>query len=139
MNRQELAKQLHRAIELFAQNATMTEEESMQIADMYEAWEANKLYVLDKIVKYGLDIENKSQLYRIVQEHTSQIDWTPEQTPALYKKIGFTEEGHPLWTQPLGAHDAYQTGDIVSWQEKLWISTTNGNTWEPGVYGWTIM
>lgn len=139
MNRQELAKQLHRAIELFAQNATMTEEESMQIADMYEAWEANKLYVLDKIVKYGLDIENKSQLYRIVQEHTSQIDWTPEQTPALYKKIGFTEEGHPLWTQPLGAHDAYQTGDIVSWQEELWISTTNGNTWEPGVYGWTIM
>lgn len=106
---------------------------------MYEAWEANKLYVLDKIVKYGLDIENKSQLYRIVQEHTSQIDWTPEQTPALYKKIGFTEEGHPLWTQPLGAHDAYQTGDIVSWQEELWISTTNGNTWEPGVYGWTIM
>ena len=139
MNRQELAKQLHRAIELFAQNATMTEEESMQIADMYEAWEANKLYVLDKIVKYGLDIENKSQLYRIVQEHTSQIDWTPEQKPALYKKIGFTEEGHPLWTQPLGAHDAYQTGDIVSWQEELWISTTNGNTWEPGVYGWTIM
>lgn len=139
MNRQELAKQLHRAIELFAQNVTMTEEESMQIADMYEAWEANKLYVFDKIVKYGLDIENKSQLYRIVQEHTSQIDWTPEQTPALYKKIGFTEEGHPLWTQPLGAHDAYQTGDIVSWQEELWISTTNGNTWEPGVYGWTIM
>lgn len=40
------------------------------------------------------------------------------------------------WVQPQGSHDAYSTGDIVSHNGKLWISTADANVWEPGVYGW---
>ena len=47
------------------------------------------------------------------------------------------EEGaHPDWVQPAGAHDAYKTGDTVTHGGKTWRSTSDGNVWEPDVYGW---
>lgn len=45
-------------------------------------------------------------------------------------------ETYPAWVQPSGAHDAYSSGDKVSHNGKNWQSTTSGNVWEPGVYGW---
>ena len=41
------------------------------------------------------------------------------------------------WVQPTGAHDAYQVGDIVSYNGKLYVSTAANNVWAPGVYGWS--
>ena len=40
-------------------------------------------------------------------------------------------------TRPLGAHDAYSKGAKVSHNGKKWTSDSDGNVWEPGVYGWT--
>ena len=31
------------------------------------------------------------QLYKVVQEHTSQADWTPDSNPALYTPIGLDD------------------------------------------------
>ena len=44
----------------------------------------------------------------------------------------------PDWVQPTGAHDAYNVGDRVRYQGKIWESTINGNVWAPDVYpaGW---
>jgi len=44
----------------------------------------------------------------------------------------------PDWVQPTGAHDAYNIGDRVRYQGKIWESTINGNVWAPDVYpaGW---
>ena len=58
-------------------------------------------------------------------------------TPALWSKVGDPAEEWPAWSQPLGAHDAYNAGDKVSHNGKHWTSDTDGNVWEPGVYGWT--
>lgn len=74
-------------------------------------------------------------LYRCVQAHTSQADWTPDVVPALWVRTS-TEEW-PEWIQPTGAHDAYNQGDKVSHNEKHWISDIDANVYEPGVYGWT--
>lgn len=51
--------------------------------------------------------------------------------------IGFTPSGVPIWTQPLGATDAYMKGDTVSYDGKIWVSDVDNNVWQPGVYGWT--
>ena len=53
------------------------------------------------------------------------------------KAVGFTDSGVPVWTQPLGASDAYMKGDTVSHNDKTWTSDIDNNVWEPGVYGWT--
>ena len=55
---------------------------------------------------------------------------------SLFKKVGFTPSGYHVWTQPLGASDAYMKDDIVSFEGSLWISTIDSNVWQPGVYGW---
>lgn len=50
-----------------------------------------------------------------------------------------TEE-YPDWVKPTGAHDAYNTGDIVKYNGLLYQSTINGNVWAPDEYpaGWTL-
>lgn len=44
----------------------------------------------------------------------------------------------PDYVQPTGAHDAYNIGDRMRYQGKIWESTINGNVWAPDIYpaGW---
>ena len=61
----------------------------------------------------------------------------PDKDISHYKKVGVTEAGVAIWTQPLSAEDAYEKGDVVSHRGKLWNSVFEGkNVWEPGVFGW---
>lgn len=131
-----IARQMHRAFSLFAESLTLDDAQAMEIADLYEPWEVGQAYKPGKIVKYGENQDGETQLYTVLQAHTSQADWTPDKAPSLFKAIGFTPSGVPIWTQPLGASDAYQKGDKVEHKGKIWTSTIDNNVWEPGVYGW---
>lgn len=77
------------------------------------------------------------RLYRCVQDHTSQENWTPDAAASLWAEIADPSEEWPKWAQPIGAHDAYSAGAKVSHSEKKWTSDLDNNVWEPGVYGWT--
>jgi len=74
-----------------------------------------------------------SELYVCVQDHTTQSDWTPDITPALWT-IKSAPGIIPVWVQPTGAHDAYAIGDRVQWPDggTIWESTIDANTTEPG-------
>lgn len=133
------AKQLRRALQLFVQ--TITDESTMmELADIYPKWDGNnKSYKANTIVSHGINADGETQLYTVLQDHTSQSDWTPDSASSLFKKIGFTDEGISIWTQPLGSTDAYMTGDIVEHNGSKWTSTVDNNVWEPGVYGWDVV
>ena len=45
------------------------------------------------------------------------------------------EQGE-TWAQPLGAHDAYAKGDVVTHDGAQWVSTVTPNVWIPGQSGW---
>ena len=157
-----------------------------------------------------------TRLYKVVQAHTTQADWTPDVTPALWAVVGDpgeagtiddpitaargmeyeyglyyldTEDGktylcerigeaeggkiilqylphelvgqyfsaaesgeteepaepdtgdtYPEWVQPTGAHDAYNTGDIVMYNGTAYRSLIDGNVWAPDAYpqGWEV-
>lgn len=132
------AEQLRRAMQLYV--ATLPEEKALEVASVYPAWEANRAYAVGEIISYGINSVGDPQLYKIVQAHTSQDNWRPDATPALYDAFGLDESGYPLWSQPTGAHDAYNTGDIVNYNGTLYKSIINGNVWSPDVYpaGWTV-
>ncbi|MCA1781986.1 MAG: hypothetical protein ABR616_05750 [Dermatophilaceae bacterium] len=50
-----------------------------------------------------------------------------------------TAAGEPSpWVQPTGAHDAYALGSLVTHNGSTWSSDIDANTYEPGVYGWTL-
>ena len=129
---------MRRALQIFA--ATLTEEQALEIATVYPVWEAGRAYAVGDIISHGTNDTGDPQLYKVVQAHTSQEDWLPESTPALYDAFGLDESGYPVWSQPSGAHDAYNTGDIVNYNGTLYKSLIDGNTWSPEAYpqGWEV-
>lgn len=134
MDKRQAMEQLRRALQMYV--ATLGDEQAMEVATVYDVWQPGKAYKAQDILTYGTNGVGDPQLYRVVQGHTSQADWLPDQTAALYKPIGITPEVYPVWSQPTGAHDAYDAGDIVECDGQLWRSKVNGNVWVPGVYGW---
>lgn len=136
MNKLQLAEQLRKALQMFAQ--TLDDEKAMEVATVYDAYEVGKKYKEKELFTYGTNNVGDPQLYRTVSEHTSQEDWKPDITRSLYTPIGLNDNGYTIWSQPTGAHDAFNEGDIVEHNGVLYISTMNGNVYEPGVYGWDV-
>jgi hypothetical protein len=138
MNRLQRAEQLRYALQLFAQS--LSDEKAMEVATVFPVYEVGKSYKANEMFTYGTNEVGDPQLYRVVSDHTSQADWTPNSTPALYTPIGLTDEGYPIWSKPTGGHDAYNIGDIVDYNGTLYKSLINGNVYSPDEYpaGWEV-
>lgn len=138
MNKLQMAEQLRKALQMFAQS--LTDDEAMEVATVYPKYVIGKAYKTNEMFTYGENAVSDPQLYRVVQDHTSQADWTPDATPSLYTPIGLTDEGYPIWSRPTGAHDAYNTGDIVDYNGALYKSLIDGNVYSPDEYpsGWEL-
>ena len=110
----------------------------LEIPSVFPAYEVGKAYKTKYVFSYGKNAVGDPQLYQVLQDHTSAAEWTPDAATSLYKAIGITADGYPKWIQPLGATDAYNKGDIVSYNGKLYRSTIDGNVWAPDAYpaGW---
>lgn len=130
MNKLQMAEQFRKAVQLFA--ASLTEEQAMEIATVYDPWAEGKAYAAGTFLTYGVNGVGDPQLYKVVQAHTSQADWKPDATAPLYTPIGLDDNGYPVWSAPTGAHDAYNVGDVVDYEGTLYESLINGNTTVPG-------
>lgn len=113
-------------------SASLPDEDALEAVELFPTWQTGTSYAVGIRVRYA------DKLYRCEQAHTSQADWTPDKTPALWTEVARPGE-IPVWKQPTGAQDAYMTGDKVWYPEKdttVWVSTVDNNVWQPGVYGW---
>ena len=140
MNRLQAAQQLRRALQLFAN--TLSEDKALEVPAVFPAWQAGVAYQVGDVITYGVNGVGDPQLYKVVQAHTSQADWIPGQgTDSLYDAFGLNQAGYPVWSQPSGAHDAYNTGDIVDYNGTLYRSLIDGNVWAPDTYpqGWEVV
>ena len=137
MNKLQMALELRKAVQYFLRSLT-EDAEMMEVASVFPKYEVGKAYKAKDVFQYGENGVGDAQLYQVLQDHTSAAEWIPDASASLYKKIGVTEEGYPEWVQPLGASDAYNTGDIVSYNGTLYRSTVDGNVWSPESYptGW---
>lgn len=123
---------LRRLIEKAA--ISLSDEDAIGCVELFPAWEADAAYTAGERIRYG------GKLYRCVQAHTSQADWTPDATPALWTEVAAPGE-IPVWRQPTGAQDAYNKGDKVHYPDAagdIYVSTIDGNVWSPADYpqGW---
>lgn len=111
---------------------SLDDSDALEAVELFPMWQTDTAYTAGIRVRYG------DKLYKCVQAHTSQADWTPDVTPALWTEVA--EPGEiPVWKQPTGAQDAYMMGEKVWYPEKdtdVWMSTMDYNVYEPGVYGW---
>lgn len=114
---------------------SLDDSDALDAVELFPAWKTDTAYTAEIRVRYG------DKLYRCEQSHTSQADWTPDQTPALWTEVAKPGE-IPVWRQPSGAQDAYMTGDKVHYPteaDPVYISTVDNNVWAPGVYGWEVV
>lgn len=138
MNRLEKARDFRKRIDANLQATRklirvdeLSEEELLDMIDLYENYEVGKSYQTDDIFQY------EGKLYKVIQEHTSQTDWKPDELPALYWKIqpaGII----PEWVQPVGSVGIYQIGDKVTYNGQVYESTAANNVWSPDEYGWIL-
>ncbi len=126
----EKARLLRAKIELAS--TSLGDEDALEAKELFPNWKPDTTY------ERGIRIRYEDELYRCEQSHTSQADWTPDETPALWTEVA--EPGEiPVWKQPTGAQDAYMTGDKVYYPTKeddIFESTMDYNTYAPDVYGW---
>lgn len=141
------ALELRRALQLFVQSTVPVDDESkaMEYASIYPTWEelltTKQTYPAKTIFSWGTTEGGDKQLWAFISDYQPQEIYTPDQDISHYKKVGITEDGYEVWTQPLCAEDAYRLDDIVWHKDQLWIGTqadAAGNIpWEPGVAGWS--
>lgn len=108
--------------------ALADDETALEMIELFPLWVVDKAYAVDDRVQH------ESLLYKCIQAHTSQGSWAPNATPALWVRVSVDE--WPEWVQPTGAHDAYNTGDKVTYNGKHYICTSDANVYAPGVFGW---
>lgn len=122
------AKELKAAIDNVAAN--VTDEIAVKSAILYEEWNGDS-----KTYKEGQRLNYGGSLYKVLQAHTSQDDWTPDASPSLFAKVLIPDENIiPEWEQP-DSTNSYSVGDKVMHNEKTWESLVDNNVWEPGTSG----
>ena len=123
-----LRQMLHKA------SASLDDTDALEAIELFAPWGIDIAYEANQRIRYG------DKLYRVVQNHTSQADWVPDVTPALYTEVAKPGE-IPVWRQPTGAQDAYMIGDKVHYPDAdgpVYESTVDNNVWSPADYpaGW---
>ena len=118
-------------------SANLNDEDALESVELFPSWAVGTAYTLNQRVRYG------EKLYKCVQAHTSQSDWTPDATPALWTEVAKPGE-IPVWKQPTGAQDAYMTGDKVHYptaDDPVYQSTIDYNVYSPEAYpqGWELV
>ena len=111
--------------------ALMSDEAALDSIELIAPWR------IKEYVEVGDRRQFNGALYKCVQAHTSQADWTPDITPALWVAVSIEE--YPEWVQPTGAHDAYNIGDKVTYKGNRYVCAVDGNVYAPDVSGWTLI
>lgn len=111
-------------------SADLSDEEAYTAPELFPMWQLKDYQTGDRVQYNGL-------LYKCLQAHTAQADWTPDTAVSLWVRVDDPSIEFPDWRQPSGAHDAYQKNDKCTHNSKRWISLIDANVYEPGVYGWS--
>ena len=126
----ELARKLRPYIEKAA--ISLSDEDALEAVNLFESWHSGEPYAKDQRVNF------EGTLYKCLQAHTSQAGWTPTAAPSLWAKVLIPDENViPEWEQP-DSTNAYQIGDKVMFNGKVYESTIANNIWSPAAYpaGW---
>lgn len=114
--------------------ASMSDEDALAVAAIFPTWASKNGQQVNVDERYWYD----EKLYKVIQQHTVQSDWTPDAATSLFVEVSIEE--WPEWRQPTGAQDAYNTGDKVTFQGQHYVSLIDGNVYSPVDYpaGWEM-
>lgn len=102
---------------------------------LFPDWQEDTPYVT------GYKVRHDGILYKVLQTHTSQSTWIPEESPSLFAKVLIPDETSiPEWEQP-DSTNPYMIGDKVVYKGAIYESLIDNNVWSPEGYpnGWKIV
>ena len=115
---------------------TMKDKEAVSVIVLFPVWQSGKEYKVNDRVKYN------NKLYKVLQAHTSQNDWTPDVATSLFACLLIDEEGSAIqeWVQP-DSTNGYSAGDQVIYNGVIYASLIDNNVWSPDDYpaGWQLV
>lgn len=110
-----------------------TPEETPALFSFYRDNVADLEWMEGERVEVGWTRMFGGKKYECLQAHQTQVDWTPDRTPTLWKEKVVVVD-IPVWKQPTGAHDAYKKGDRVHFptiNDPVYESLIDYNVWAP--------
>jgi len=118
--------------------AVVTDEDAAKLSALYDPWTPDGTYAEGDLHAWD------GTIIECIQAHTNHDPThTPDVTPALWKVHRTTTGATPDdFVQPTGAHDAYNTGDRMTWTDgNVYESTIDANVWSPEAYpqGWQLI
>ena len=129
---EQLENQRSLALTFFAE--TLSDAQALQVPMLFDEFDGNGV-----AYEVGKRIVFEGVLYKVIQAHTSQAEWTPVAAPSLFAKvINETIDGSiPEFEQP-GSTNPYMKGDKVLFNGKVYESLIDNNVYSPSDYpaGW---
>ncbi len=109
----------------------LSDEDASEFADLFPVWSGNGIEL-----EAGQRVAYEGGLYKFLQAHTTQVDWTPRAAPSLFSPVIAADDPEVIveWIQP-NSTNGYPKGQLVSHNGSVWQSTVDANTWEPGTVG----
>lgn len=104
--------------------------DAIEAVQLFPQWNDSAQYEAGDRVRF------QNILYKCLQNHIAQPTWSPIAAPSLWAKVLIPDpEVIPDWEQP-DSTNAYQIGDKVRFDGKVYESVIANNVWAPNVYGW---
>ena len=132
-----IEEQLRQIIRLAVKQArNITDDaEALEVKFLYKEFEAQ----IGRDLAVGEYIQYNDKLYKVLQAHKVQSNWTPEDAPSLFAEVLTDPTGETIleWRQP-DSTNAYMKGDKVIFEGKTYESLIDNNVWSPAAYpaGW---
>lgn len=110
----------------------LSDEEALEVAALYPTW----ISKVGDMVILGERLWYNEKLYKVIQTHTAQSDWTPDVSSALFTEVSIVE--WPDFVSPTGREDSYMIGDKITFEGKHYVCTMDYNVYSPADYpaGW---
>ena len=129
---EQLENQRKLALTFFAE--TLSDAQALQVPMLFDEFDGNGV-----AYEVGKRIVFEGVLFKVIQAHTSQAEWTPIAAPSLFAKvINETIDGSiPEFEQP-DSTNPYMKGDKVIFNGKVYESLIDNNVYSPEAYpsGW---
>lgn len=106
----------------------LSDEEAYAIRVLYPEFQIGIVY------KVGERIIYKDKFYKVISEHTSQADWTPDVAVSLFVEISDPSIEYPEFKQPTSTETAYMKGDKITFNGAKYISLVDYNVYSPTDY-----
>lgn len=90
---------------------------AMRMKSFYPVWAENTAYAA------GFKVQHNGKLWRVVQAHTSQTGWKPENAPSLWEQVNETHKGELADPIPYDGNMALENGKHYIQNGEIYICT----------------